>query len=66
MTGETLKNGAVELLRKKTNSASIDIVLAVFGPQFVTWEIDTNGVTRIGNYFGGDLQAALDNFNERI
>lgn len=66
MTGETLQSGAVELLRRPTESPYYDIVLAVYGPQFVTWQIDRHGVTRLGNYYGDDLQGALNDFNARM
>jgi hypothetical protein len=60
-----LSNGAVELLRKPAGKDH-DIVLALLGGQFVTWTYHKkDGLYRSGDYFGKDLQSALDGYNSR-
>lgn len=62
---KVLTNGAIELLRKPAGDQS-DVVLALFRGEFVTWRHDKkDGLYRFGDYYGKELQEALNGFNER-
>jgi hypothetical protein len=66
MVGQELSNGAIELQRKNIND-SHDIVLALFNDKFVTWIHNKERNIYIhGNYFGSDLEKALEDFKNRI
>lgn len=63
MTGDTLSNDAVELLRRTTGDPAVNVVLAVYGSNFVTW-IERGEQYSFGGYFR-DLNMAIEHFNER-
>lgn len=56
---ETLKNGATVIERQN------DIVLAKWYGEYVTWAIDPSGDTYWGHYHNTDLEAAVQDFNQR-
>lgn len=61
-TGTILKNGA-EVIKAERR-----IVLAQFRGEFVTWQYNRHDAsdTYWGHYFGGDISAAVKDFEERV
>lgn len=58
-----LKNGAIELMRKRKNESS-DIVLAVFENKFVVWLFNKNTGTCTHGDYHDDLREAIVSFDE--
>jgi hypothetical protein len=64
MVGQELSNGAIELQRK--NMGEYDVVLALFNNEFVTWiYVKERDIFVHGNYFGSNLESALNDFKNR-
>lgn len=60
--GAVLPNGAVVIEHHSKDG----VVLAKFkGAEYVTWMIGEDGDTYWGHYFGGNLEAAVIDYNKR-
>lgn len=64
--GDELKNDAILLLSKTTEDIGIDVVLALYEGQYVTWHhYKSDGLCRGGAYYGKDLEEAVKGFKDR-